>query len=78
MNKPELQKQMLNLQERMDALRKIEATAFEFKLKAKKELESTEAYNQMLKFEQEGKDCVGTWYKLYTEYLDCREKLNAL
>ena len=74
----ELTEQMINLQQRMDGLRKIEKIAFERKLKAKVQLESHPAYAETIKCDQECKDAVAAWYKLYTEYLNLREKLNAL
>jgi peroxiredoxin family protein len=78
MNKQQLTDQMLNLQTRMEGLRTIEAKAFENKLKSKVELEACKAYNDILKYEQEMKDAIASWYQLYTQYLNCREKLNAI
>ena len=78
MNGKELTEQMINLQQRMDGLREIEKTAFERKLKAKVQLESHPAYAEIICCERECKDAVATWYKLYTEYLNLREELNAI
>lgn len=62
MTAQQLTLQMINLQSRMDALQKYEADAYAAKLEAERKIN----------------ECGGTWYAIYQEYMNVKEKLNAL